>query len=126
MLSFALSARLLRGKARLDELQTVTRGAAHNPTTEMDLALWALCSEVRTDPDSLNGLLGREPAALAAAYRDGTLPPRLQDGLKSFLTRYGFRSIGEIDIGVERWSENPEHILGARVIETSCLATPMP
>jgi phosphohistidine swiveling domain-containing protein len=79
----------------------------------MDLALWALCTEVRADVDSLNGLLRREPAALAAAYRDGTLPPRLQDGLKSFLARYGFRSIGEIDIGVERWSENPEHILGA-------------
>src|SRR3989475_8561669 len=113
MLWFALSARLRRGKARLDDLQTVPRGAAHNRTTEMDLALWALCTEVRTDPDALNGLLGREPAALAAKYRDGTLPPRLQDGLKSFLARYGFRSIGEIDIGVERWSENPEHILGA-------------
>src|SRR5207245_2545776 len=70
MLSFALSARLLGGKARLHELQTVTRGAAHNATTEMDLALWALCTEVRSDPDSLNGLPGREPAALAAAYRD--------------------------------------------------------
>jgi len=113
MLSFALSVRLLRGKARMDELQTITRGAAHNPTTEMDLALWALCTEVRADADSLNELLRREPAALAAAYREGTLPQRLQDGLKSFLARYGFRSIGEIDIGVERWSENPEHILGA-------------
>jgi len=82
MLSFALSARLLRGKARMDEIQTITRGAAHNPTTEMDLALWGLCSEVRTDPDSLRALLGREPAALAAAYRDGKLPRRLQDGLK--------------------------------------------
>ena len=113
MLSFGLSARLLRGKARMDELQTITRGAAHNPTTEMDLALWALCTEVRTDPDSLDALLGRGPAELAAAYRDGTLPPRLQNGLKSFLDRFGFRSIGEIDIGVERWSENPEHILGS-------------
>lgn len=113
MLSFALSARLLRGKARLDELQTITRGAAHNPTTEMNLALWALCTDLRADADSLEALLGRKPAELAAAYRDGTLPPRLQNGLVSFLSRYGFRSIGEIDIGVERWSESPEHILGA-------------
>ena len=57
MLSFALSARLLRGRARMDEIQTITRGAAHNPTTEMDLALWALCTEVRSDPDSLSALL---------------------------------------------------------------------
>jgi pyruvate,water dikinase len=113
MLSFALAVRLLRGRARLDELQTITRGAAHNPTTEMDLALWALCREVRADADALKTLLEAEPADLADAYRNGTLPPQLQDGLRSFLSRYGFRSIGEIDIGVERWSENPEHILGA-------------
>jgi len=113
MLSFALAVRLLRGKARMDELQTITRGAAHNPTTEMDLALWALCTDVRDDADSREALIGRTPAELAAAYRRGTLAPRLQSGLKSFLARYGFRSIGEIDIGVERWSENPEHILGA-------------
>jgi len=113
MLSFALAVRLLRGKARMDELQTITRGAPHNPTTEMDLALWALCTDVRSDADSREALIRRTAAELAAAYRRGTLPPRLQSGLKSFLARYGFRSIGEIDIGVERWSENPEHILGA-------------
>ena len=113
MLSFALSARLLRGKAGLDELQTVTRGAAHNPTTQMDLDLWALCTDVRADAESRDALLQQSPAELAAAYRQGKLPPRLQKGLEAFLARYGFRSIGEIDIGVERWSENPEHILGA-------------
>jgi phosphohistidine swiveling domain-containing protein len=113
MLSFALAARLLRGKARMDELQTITRAAPHNPTTEMDLALWALCTDVRADADSREALLGRAPAELAAGYRDGTLPAHLQAGLNSFLSRYGFRSIGEIDLGVERWSENPEHILGA-------------
>src|SRR5207245_2605135 len=96
-----------------DQLQTITRGGAHNPTTEMGLALWALCTDVRDDADSREALIGRTPAELAAAYRRGTLAPRLQSGLKSFLARYGFRSIGEIDIGVERWSENPEHILGA-------------
>ena len=113
MLSFALAARLLRGRARMDELQTITRGAPHKPTTKMDLALWALCTEVRADADSREALLRRTPAELAAGYREGTLPTPLHAGLESFLGRYGFRSIGEIDIGVERWSENPEHILGA-------------
>src|SRR5438552_2512906 len=102
MLSFALAVRMLRGKARMDELQTITRGAMHNPTTEMDLALWALCTDVRADADSREALIRRTPAELAADYRRGTLAPRLQSGLKSFLARYGFRSIGEIDIGVER------------------------
>jgi len=113
ILSFALAARLLRGRARPDEIQTITRGAPHNPTTEMDLALWSLSAEVRADPDSRTALLDRPAADLAAGYLAGTLPTRLQDGLSRFLERYGFRSIGEIDIGVKRWSEDPTHILGA-------------
>jgi pyruvate,water dikinase len=113
MLSFGLAARLLRGKARMSELQTITRGAPHNPTTQMDLALWALCTQVRADPESRAALLERSAPELAMAYRDGKLPARLQAGLLAFLARYGFRSIGEIDLGVERWSENPQHILGA-------------
>ena len=36
----------------------------------------------------------------------------LQAGLAGFLHRYGFRSVGEIDLGVPRWSEDPTHILG--------------
>lgn len=113
MLSLAAAGGILRGRARVDEIQTVTRGAPHNPTTEMDLALWSLCVEVRADRGSRAALVEGTPADLAAAYRAGTLPPRLQDGLSSFLQRYGFRSIGEIDIGVERWSEDPTHIVGA-------------
>jgi pyruvate,water dikinase len=113
MLSFLLVTRLLHGKARMDELQTVTRGAPYNPTTEMDLALWTLCTEVRVEPESRKALLERSPAELADAYRQGALPATLQGGLARFLERYGFRSIGEIDLGVERWSENPAHILGA-------------
>src|SRR5438309_11624816 len=115
MLSFALAVRLLRDKARMGELQTITRGAPHNPTTEMDLALWALCTDVRADAGSREALVRRTPADLAAAYRRSTLPPRPQAGLKAFLARYGFRSIGEIDIGVERWFESAEDILGALV-----------
>jgi rifampicin phosphotransferase len=113
MLSFGLAGRLLRGRARPDELQTITRSAPHNPTTEMDLALWSLSVEVRADPDARSALLDRMPADLAAAYLAQALPARLQAGLSAFLARYGFRSIGEIDVGVPRWSEDPTHILGA-------------
>ena len=113
MLSLVVAGRILGDRARGDELQMVTRGAHHNPTTEMDLALWSLCVQVRADRDSRTALLERAPADLAAAYRAAALPPELQDGLFTFLGRYGFRSIGEIDIGVERWSEDPAHILGA-------------
>jgi pyruvate,water dikinase len=113
MLSLLLTHWLLRGVARGDEIQTLTRGAPNNPTVEMDLALWSLSLEVRSDATSRTALLEREPVELAAAYQAGTLPPPLQLGLAGFLAGYGFRSIGEIDIGVKRWSEDPTHILGA-------------
>jgi pyruvate,water dikinase len=79
----------------------------------MDLALWSLSVDIHADPDSRAALLEQTPADLATAYRAGALPARLQSGLAAFLARYGFRSIGEIDIGVPRWSEDPTHILGA-------------
>ncbi|HEV8490331.1 MAG TPA: PEP/pyruvate-binding domain-containing protein [Candidatus Limnocylindrales bacterium] len=112
-LTYLVAGRLLRGRATEAELQTLTRGLPHNPTTEMDLALWALATDIRSDPASRSALLGRSAPELAAAYRGSTLPPRLQDGLAAFLTRYGFRSVGEIDLGVARWSEDPSHLLGA-------------
>jgi pyruvate,water dikinase len=113
MFSLAVTHWLLRGVAGADEIQTLTRGAPHNPTVEMDLALWSVSQEVQADVPSRTALLEQEPPALAAAYRAGALPPRLQRGLGAFLAHYGFRSIGEIDIGVARWSEDPTHILGA-------------
>ena len=113
MLSLGLAWWLLRGRARDEEIQTITRDAPDNPTTEMDLALWSLSVQVRADRDSCVALLERTPADLARAYRAHALPARLQAGLAAFLARYGFRSIGEIDIGVPRWSEDPTHIVGA-------------
>jgi pyruvate,water dikinase len=113
MLSLALAGRLLRGRARDDEIQVITRSAPYNPTTEMDLALWSLSASVRGDAESRAALLDRSAADLAVAYRAAALPVRLQQGLAAFLARYGFRAIGEIDIGVARWSEDPTHILGA-------------
>ena len=113
MLSLALSRWLLRGVATPDELQMLTRGAPYNPTTEMDLALWSLSVQLRADAASRAAVLKRSPSDLAAAYVAQSLPPVFQRGLSAFLDRYGFRSIGEIDIGVKRWSEDPTHIIGA-------------
>jgi phosphohistidine swiveling domain-containing protein len=113
MMSYVGAARLLGDRARDDELQRLTRGLAHNPTTEMDLALWSLATEIRDDVASRDAVLQRTPADLAAAYAAGTLPPPAQAGLSAFLARYGFRSVGEIDLGVPRWAEDPAHLLGA-------------
>jgi len=113
MVSYVAVGRILGGRARAEEIQTLARGLPHNPTTEMDLDLWALAREVRGDPASRVALEGQPASELAVSYRSHRLPPRLQDGLAAFLDRYGFRGVGEIDLGVARWSEDPTHVLGA-------------
>ncbi|MBI2941944.1 MAG: phosphoenolpyruvate synthase [Chloroflexi bacterium] len=111
--SYALAGRLLRGLATADERQTVLRGLPHNPTTEMDLALWVLAQRVREDEAAARALDETSPTQLAADYHHGVLPPALQQGLATFLRTYGHRGVAEIDLGLPRWAEDPTHILGA-------------
>ena len=112
LLANALAGKLLRGLATDDERRVVLRGLPHNPTTEMDLSIWALARLVREDPVSERLVRETPPERLAANYRDGALPAPLQSGLVSFLRSYGHRGVAEIDLGLPRWSEDPAYILG--------------
>ena len=112
-LCYALAGRVLGARARPGELQTVLRGLPHNPTTEMDLALWHIARAAREDAASRDALAARSPVELSAQYRARALPPLLQREMTGFLERYGHRAIAEIDLGVKRWSEDPAHLLGA-------------
>jgi phosphohistidine swiveling domain-containing protein len=111
--SYALAGRLLRSVARPGEMQTVLRGLAHNPTTEMDLELWQIARRARDDRSSRAALETRTPPQLSADYRAGALPEQLQRDMTAFLARYGHRAIAEIDLGLSRWSDDPAHLLGA-------------
>jgi phosphohistidine swiveling domain-containing protein len=108
----ALAGKLLGNLATADERRTVLRGLPHNPTTEMDLALWALTQEVRADPAVARTARETPPERLAQDYRNGTLPTKLQAGLADFLRVYGHRGVAEIDLGLPHWSEDPTYILG--------------
>lgn len=108
----AVARRLLRGIAPPRELEAVLRGLPHNVTTEMDLELWQLAVGIGADPDSRDVFLAQDPARLAAAYRAGSLPAPAQAGVRDFLVRYGHRAVAEIDLGMPRWSDQPDHILG--------------
>jgi rifampicin phosphotransferase len=90
------------------------RSLPHNPTTEMDLELWALATRLRGSPDATAALRATPPAELACRFAgDGPpLPPALQEGLGRFLARHGHRAVAEIDLGLPRWSEDPTHVLG--------------
>ncbi|MFC4591812.1 PEP/pyruvate-binding domain-containing protein [Sphaerisporangium corydalis] len=104
-LMLGLAARLLRGRTRPGELQTVLRGLPNNVTTEMDLDLWHAATRIRADEDSARALGG-------PALPEGPLPPVLQEELTGFLARYGHRAVAEIDLGMPRWSDDPAHVLG--------------
>jgi phosphohistidine swiveling domain-containing protein len=108
----ALAGKLLGDLATDDERRVAMRALPHNPTTEMDLALWTLAREARADPDSAKALGETPPERLAEEYRDGSLPPKLQTGLADFLHLYGHRGVAEIDLGLPRWSEDPTYIMG--------------
>ena len=107
-----LAGRLLGELATADERQAVMRALPHNPTTEMDLALWALAQRVRADAPPRDSC-ARPARAVGRRLPRGLLPRSLQSGLADFLRRYGHRGIAEIDLGVSRWGEDPTHILGA-------------
>jgi len=110
--AYALAGKLLGDLAADHERQVVLRGLAHNPTTEMDLALWTLAQEVRGNPVAARAVRETPPERLAGEYHDGTLPARLQADLADFLRLYGHRGVAEIDLGLPRWSEDPTYILG--------------
>ncbi|MFI7447816.1 PEP/pyruvate-binding domain-containing protein [Nonomuraea sp. NPDC049714] len=102
---FGLAARL--SGVPLGEMQDVLRSVPHNPTTEMDLELWALSTRIEPEP------FRRAPVSeLVRRYRAGELPPKAQREIAAFLREYGHRGVAEIDVGVPRWSEDPAHILG--------------
>ncbi len=88
----------------------ITRGLPHNVTTEMDLTLWTVASVIRQDAAAAQLILDGEPAKLALAYQQGTLPYVVQAAVAAFLDRYGMRGLAEIDFGRPRWRENPTQV----------------
>ena len=93
-----------------DLILHVTRGMPFNPTTEMDLALWAMAKRLRQDPALLALFRESRPADLAARYLAGRLPAPVRQVMASFLERYGGRGFCELDLGRTRWAEEPAHV----------------
>ncbi|MEU3766568.1 PEP/pyruvate-binding domain-containing protein [Amycolatopsis keratiniphila] len=110
-----LAGRLLRGYVDEAEIATVFRAIPHNPTTEMDLALWRTGESIRRDDGALRLLLDTAPDELAAKQLAGTLPDVIQHGVAAFLTDYGCRATSEIDFGVPRWADDPEPVFAMLV-----------
>jgi pyruvate,water dikinase len=91
----------------------ITRGLPYNVTTEMDLELWKTSQAIQKDETSLSLFSAWEARALAEAYMHGKLPLISQAALADFISRYGFRGPGEIDIGRPRWRDDPIPLIQA-------------
>jgi phosphohistidine swiveling domain-containing protein len=89
----------------------VTRGLPNNVTTEMDLALWDTAQQIRAGADSLREFTTADAPSLASRYLAGTLTEPAQKALAGFMSRYGMRGVGEIDIGQPRWRDDPTPIM---------------
>jgi pyruvate,water dikinase len=85
-----LQARLPAWLGDATALQPVLRALPHNPTTEMDLALWDVSRRLK---------------------QEGAAPSAGHPAVAAFLARYGHRAAREIDLGVPRWREDPTPIL---------------
>lgn len=105
-----LTKKLLAGLMSEDEFQTVLRSLPYNPTTEMDLSLWTLAQHIHAEPAAEQAMRELTSEQLAQNFRQGILPPGLQQDLVRFLRDYGHRSVAEIDLGMPRWSEDPTYI----------------
>ncbi|RSN52420.1 hypothetical protein DMH01_41845 [Amycolatopsis sp. WAC 04182] len=105
-----LAGRLLHGYVDESEVADVFRAVPHNPTTEMDLALWWAATAIRRDDEAFRLLLETASDELAAKQLAGTLPEVIQQGVAAFLTEYGCRATSEIDFGVPRWADDPEPV----------------
>ena len=92
-----------------------TSGGANPSLTIMALAMRSadsIATRLRTDEDSVRAFGDQDVDALVAQFDDGRLPAVAEHELRSFLARYGHRAVAEIDLGMPRWSREPDHILG--------------
>ncbi|HIW30792.1 MAG TPA: hypothetical protein H9987_12430 [Candidatus Luteococcus avicola] len=76
------------------------RAVPGNVTAQMDLDL----ERIVGDEQTRQWLLGHDPVEAERRRRTGGLPDLLSTDIESFLRDHGHRAVGEIDLGVTRWS----------------------
>lgn len=96
-----------------DLLVELTRGMANNVTTQMDLELWETSQAIRADSAAAAHFSSTPVETLVDEYRLGSLPPAAQAAIEKFLSVYGVRGVGEIDMGRPRWREHPSNLFQA-------------
>ena len=96
-----------------DLLVELTRGMPFNVTTQMDLELWEAAQAIRSDSKAAGYFSSIPVETLVDEYHHGSLPLAAQTAVEKFLSVYGVRGVGEIDMGRPRWREHPSNLFQA-------------
>lgn len=122
VLSWRLLGRLMRGRVEARVVESLGRGLEGNVTTDMDLELGDIADLLREHPALVERLRQGEAAALTeTGSQPGT--ERLGEAWRRFLSRYGSRCPGELDMALRRWEEDPSSLLTSL---TGMLQEPQP
>ena len=109
-LSRAVISRMFKNTGSESKLDALWRGLQGNITTEMDLMVGDLSLEVRKDPE-LEIALKDYLQDRNLAKLQNSFPASFKENWNRFMSQYGMRGPGEIDIAKSRWAENPDAII---------------
>ncbi len=103
--------KLFPSPSQQKSLQAVGRGLSGNITTEMDLQVADLADCIATDFKLRTTL--EEYLAGEITWQSVNLQqfPRFQAELQNFLSQFGSRTPGELDIAKPRWHDDPRSLL---------------
>lgn len=90
---------------------TLSQSIPNNVTTEMGLALLDIADVIRPYPKIVNFLENVNHDNFLDALANFKGGDHVHDALNNFLSTYGMRCVGEIDITRTRWSEKPMSLL---------------
>jgi len=107
MVTRAILERLCKDAADPADLTAVYSGLEGNITTRMDLEVGDLADLARETPEVVDLLEHAEPRTVRARLKELEGGQAFLAGLESFLQKYGMRGPSEIDIGRDRWNEDP-------------------
>lgn len=100
---------------------TISKGLSGNASTEMGLLIGDLADEIRKSKALYNEFKNEDYKSLITRINNLKDNNEFKERFNSFINEYGVRASGEIDIGKDRWIENPEALVKSilSIIETS-------
>ncbi|MHB8572605.1 MAG: rifamycin-inactivating phosphotransferase [Candidatus Dormibacteria bacterium] len=106
-----LNEHLLTWLGERNVADTLTQSVPNNVTSEMGLALLAVADAVRPHPEVVAFLQNVEGEGFLEELAQVEGGREARDAIDLFLTRYGMRCVGEIDLTRPRWSERPSALV---------------